>query len=140
MSIVSIGLISMRNVKECIMRILKSWSREQRKMSRKVSISILIWSMKRYFSCSIPSFARIALIAWIVCGFIVSFMRNFIYSHEEISLSLLKKSLMRKSLIEIPLRTLSPIGTNVVQSVFAKNMLFHLLFKEKAEEVMNECL
>lgn len=32
------------------------------------------------------------------------------------------------------------IGTNVVQSVYAKNMLFTQLFKEKAEEQMHLCL
>lgn len=32
------------------------------------------------------------------------------------------------------------VGTNVVQSEYAKEMIFNQLFKEKGKEIMNECL
>lgn len=32
------------------------------------------------------------------------------------------------------------IGTNVVQSEYAKRIVFNAIFDEKAEEKMNECL
>ena len=36
--------------------------------------------------------------------------------------------------------TLSPTGTNVVQSLYAKHMLFSQLFGDDGEMVMTECL
>lgn len=70
--------------------------------------------------------------------------RFFAYDLSQKQIQQLQTAVIRTNCIDCLDRmrflTLSPTGTNVVQSLYAKHMLFSQLFGDDGEMVMTECL